>query len=93
MKWTLIIANVLAAVIFVILGSMAVAAHRAHAHSVYRELQEQRVLAERPDYDVERRLRTVAAGGSYSSSLAYLGAGACLANAIAIGFWFRRPQP
>ena len=93
MKWTLIIANVVAAVALVVLGSMAVAAHRTHAYSVYRELQEQRVLVERPDYDVQRRLRTIAAGGSYSSTIAWLGAGACLVNAAAIGFCFRRPQP
>ena len=55
-KWSLVILNV--------------AAHRTHAYSVCRELQEQRVLVERPDYDVQRRLRTIAAGGSYSSTIA-----------------------
>ena len=93
MKWTFVILNVIASVALVLLGSLAVAAHRTHAYSVYRELQEQRVLVERPDYDVQRRLRTIAAGGSYSSTIAWLGAGACLANAVAIGFCFRRPQP
>ncbi len=82
-----------AAVALVVLGSMAVAAHRTHAYSVYRELQEQRVLVERPDYDVQRRLRTIAAGGTYSSAIAWLGAGVCLVNAAAIGLYVRRAQP
>ena len=76
-----------------LLGSLVVAAHRTHAYSVYHELQEQRVLVERPDYDIQRRLRTIAAGGSYSSAIAWLGAGACFANAVAIGFLFKRSKP
>ena len=64
MKLTLVILNVVAAVALVLLGSFAVAAHRTHAYSVYRELKTQNVLVERPDYDVERRIRTVAAGGT-----------------------------
>ncbi len=91
--WTLIISNVVAAFALLFLGTMAVAAHRTHSYSIYRELQEQRVLVERADYDVQQRLRTIAAGGSYSSMIAWLGAGACLVNAAAIGFCFRRPQP
>jgi hypothetical protein len=93
MKWALIIANILAAVALYILGDMAVAAHRAHAYSVYRELQAQHILVERPDYDVEKRLRTIAAGGTYSSSIACLGAGVCLVNAVAFGFIWRRQKP
>jgi hypothetical protein len=93
MKWALIITNILAAVALYILGDMAVAAHRAHAYSVYRELQTQHVLVERPDYDVEKRLRTIAAGGTYSSSIACLGAGFCLLNAVAFGFVWRRQKP
>jgi hypothetical protein len=92
-KWTLIIANMVAAFALLFLGSMAVAAHRTHSYSVYRELQEQRVLVERPDYDVQQRLRTIAASGSHSSRIAWLGAGACLVNAAGIGFCFRRPKP
>jgi hypothetical protein len=89
-KSTLIISNVIAAAVLVVLGNMAVAAHRTQAYSVYRELQEQHVLVERPDYDVQQRLRTIAAGGSYYSTIAWLGAGACLVNAVAIGFCFRK---
>lgn len=92
-KLTLVILNLVAAVALVLLGSFAVAAHRTHAYSVYRELKTQNVLVERSDYDVERRLRTIAAGGTYSSTIGWIGAGVCLANAVAIGFLWRRPNP
>jgi hypothetical protein len=86
MKWILVIFNVIAAFALVVLGSAAVAAHRTHACSVYRELQDQHVLAERADYDIQKRLQTIAGGGSYSSTIAWAGAGICLLNAVAIGF-------
>jgi len=92
MKWTLVILNVLAAAVLVFLGVLAVAAHRTHALSVYTELKQQHLLAERPDYDIERRLSTIADGGSYSSSIADLAAAACLANAAAIGILWKRPK-
>src|SRR2546427_10419423 len=90
MKWFFIILNVLAAIAFEFLGGMAVAAHRTHSYSVYRELQDRHVLVERADYDVEQRLRTIAAGGSYYLWLSHLGAGACLVNAVIIGVLCRR---
>ena len=93
MKITLIIANVLAAVALYVLGGMAVAAHRTHAFSVYRELQTQHVLVERPDYDVEKRLTTIADSGGYYLILSRLGVTVCLANAVAIGFVCRRQKP
>jgi hypothetical protein len=93
MKWALVILNVVGTVALVFLGGLAVAAHRTHAFSVYSELKTQNVLVERPDYDIERRLRTIAGGGTYSSYIANLGAAACLANAVAIGFFWRKPQP
>ena len=92
MKLTLVILNVIASIGLVFLGSFAVAAHRTHAYSVYRELQEQHVLVERADYDVERRLRSIAGGGTYCSTIAWMGAGICLANAGAIGFLCRRQK-
>ena len=85
MKRLLIIANVAAAVALFFLGNFAVAAHRTHAFSLYRELHEQHVLNERPDYDVEKRLRTIADGGMYSLWIAEIASGLCLANAV--GFW------
>ena len=90
MKWALVIFNVLAAGALIFLGGFGVAAHRTHAYSVYVELKQQNVLVERPDYDVERRLRTMASGGTYSFSIASVGAGICLANALAIGFLWKR---
>jgi hypothetical protein len=60
---------------------------------MHRELKSQNVLVERPDYDIERRLRTIAAGGRYSSTIAWVGAGVCLTNATAIGFLWRRQKP
>ena len=85
MKAILLTLNCLSAIVLVLLGALAVAAHRAHSYSVYRELKTQNLLNERPDYDVEERLRTIADGGAYSSWIAWAGAGACLANAVAVG--------
>ena len=93
MKWTLITANLFTALALLFLGSIAVSAHRTHSYSVYLELQREHILAERPDYDVQRRLRTIAVGGSYSMWIAYTGAGACLANALIIARCFKKPQP
>lgn len=92
MKWFIIGVNVLAAIAIVSLNAMAVAAHQTHAYSVYRELQERRVLVEHADYDVAARLRTIAAGGEYYSYLAHLGAFVCVINSIAVGFLCKR-QP
>jgi hypothetical protein len=91
-KLTLIIANVVAAIVLYILGGMAVAAHRTYAFSVYRELQTQHVLVERPDYDIEKRLDTIADAGGYYLILSRLGVVVCLANAVAIGFIARRSK-
>ncbi|HZV33930.1 MAG TPA: hypothetical protein VFB72_05070 [Verrucomicrobiae bacterium] len=90
MKWFFIIANVLAAIALFFMGSFAVAAHRTHAYSVYRELQTQHVLAERPDYDVEKRLRTMADGGMYSLWIAEIGGGLLLVNALSAFVLFRK---
>jgi hypothetical protein len=91
MKWLLIGSNVAAAVALYFLGNVAVAAHRAHAYAVYKELQSQHVLIERPDYDVEKRLRTIADGGGYSVWIAEIGGGLCLVNAAALGILFKKP--
>ena len=93
MKIALIIVNVLAAVALYILGDFAIAAHRTHALSVYYELKSQHVLAERPDYDIEKRLTTIADGGGYYLILSRLGVTVCLVNAAAIGFLWRKPKP
>ena len=92
-KITLIIANLLAAVALYILGDFAVAAHRTHALSVYEELKSQHVLAERADYDIEKRLTTIADSGGYYLILSRVGVVVCLANAAAIGFVCRKQKP
>jgi hypothetical protein len=89
-KWIIIILNLIAAAGLIFLGSFAVAAHRTHAYSVYRELQDKQLLVERPDYSVERRLSTIAGGGRYSSRIAQIAAGLCLMNAVLVAvFWPR----
>jgi hypothetical protein len=93
MKRALVIFNLVAAVALIFLGAFVAAAHRTHAYSVYVELKQQNALVERPGYDVEKRLRTIAAGGTYSYNIAWMGAGICLANALAIGFLWKRPKP
>ena len=54
-KRVLIVLNVLAAVIFWLLGPVPLKARRAQAHETYREFQQQQVLVERAGYDVELR--------------------------------------
>jgi hypothetical protein len=92
MRWVLIVGNIAAAIGLVFLGNMAVAAHRTHSYSMYRELQTQGVLNERPDYDVKTRLEAIAAGGSYSERIAWCGAGACLINAAAMAALSLKPS-
>lgn len=96
MKWTLIIGNIIAAVGLVAMGKMGSAAHRAHAYSVYRELQMEGVLPERPSDDISQKLESIGAGGSYSQWIGRCGAAVCIANAIAVAIGFqshRRQRP
>ena len=92
MRWTMLILNILAAVVFIILAGFATAAHRTHTYSTYRELELNHALVEKPTYtdgkpmDVEARLRGIAAGGGYYSFLGYCGAGACLLNGFVFFF-------
>lgn len=87
MKWALITGNVVAAIGLIVLGEMGTAAHRAHAYSVYRELEINEVLIERPDFDVQEKLAGIAAGGSYPQLVGRWGAAACIANAVAAAWW------
>ena len=92
----MLILNFLAAVTFVFIASMLVAAHRTHAYSTYRELVANRALVDKPTYtngeplDVEARIRGVGAARSLSF-LGYLGASACVLNGI-IYFFSHRPH-
>jgi hypothetical protein len=91
MKWVLVLVNVAAAIGLIILAQVAVAAHQAHAYSTYHELQVQGVLREREGDDIAVKLQQIAAGGSYSTWIAFAGAGACLINAAAIAALVRKP--
>jgi hypothetical protein len=90
MKWFLILANLTAAIALFFLGNVAMAANRMLASSIYQQLKMQHVLAERPDYDVEKKLRAIADGGMSSLWIAEIACGICLANAVAIGIWFKK---
>jgi hypothetical protein len=81
MRWVLAVGNIAAAVALIFLGNLAATAHRTHAYSTYRELVDRGVLRERPGFDVEKRLETIAAGGAYSQWVAWFGTGACTVNA------------
>jgi hypothetical protein len=93
MKWLFVTLNVLVAIGLLLLGQMAVAAHRAHAYSTYRELKVQGLLVERPEYDAAERLESIAAAGSYSLWIAWIGAGAVLVNAAIWASAPRTPSP
>ena len=86
MRWTMLILNVLAAVVFVSLAAVATQAQRTHAYSTFRELEIHHALVEKPTYsngeplNVEARLRAIGGGGRYYSFLGYLGASVCLLN-------------
>lgn len=92
----MLILNFLAAVAFVFIASMLLAAHRTHAYSTYRELVANRALVDKPTYtngeplDVEARIRSAGAGRSLSF-LGYLGAGACILNGF-VFFFSHRPH-
>ena len=93
MKWALVVVNLLATIAFFFSGRMAAEAHRAQVMSANAELRAQHVLIDRVNYDASQRLRSVAAaGGRLSTFIAWLGAGACLANAIAIGLLWKEPK-
>jgi hypothetical protein len=91
-KWPLVILNLGAAVGLVFLGSFAVAAHRTHAFSTYQELKKQGVLIEKPGFSVEQRLGSIGNGGSYSKTIAQIGAGVLVINALLIGFYWTNPK-
>ncbi|GEM_PF-2075161 len=87
MRWTVLIMNLLAAVVLQFLAASATAAHRTHAISVCRELVANHALVEKPTYtngeplDVEARLRTIGSGGYYSL-LAHIASAACVLTGI-----------
>ena len=92
MKLTLVIGNLVAPVLLFFLGCFAVAAHRTHGYSVYKELQANHVLVERGNYDVAHRIETVADGGKYSLWIAEIGSAFFVMNAAAVAFLFKETK-
>jgi hypothetical protein len=106
MKWTIIILNLLAAVFFFLLGSLAISIHHAHSYSMYQEfisvgaVDEQKLatiprLPSQPPgahYDLLARLRQIGDAESWLNNISVLAAAACVANAVLIFFLFRKRE-
>ena len=99
MKWTIIILNLLAAVAFVALGSVAVSIHRVHSYSTYHEFVERGVVDDQKvktlsqsgeHYDVVKRMQAIGNAESWFSEISNFAALACLLNATAIYFLTRK---
>jgi hypothetical protein len=98
-KWTIISLNLVAAIIFVFFGSMAVSIHRVHSYSVYREFvargvideQKANALAQSSDrYDVVKRMQQIGNAESWFGEISNSAAIVCLLNATAIYFLTRK---
>ena len=106
MKWIVIIINLLAAVGFLFLGSVASAIHRAHSYSMYREfvaigaVDEEKVKKlpipenwpQTSYYDMLARMRRIGNAESWFSRISGLAAVACVFNAGAVFFLARKPR-
>jgi len=106
MKWTVIIINLLAAVGFILLGSVASAIHHVHSYSMYREfvaigaVDEEKVKKlpipenwpQTPYYDMPARMRQIGNAESWFSTISDLAAVVCVFNAGAIFFLARKPR-
>jgi hypothetical protein len=107
MKWTFIIINLLAAVGFLFLGSVASAIHHVHSYSMYREfvaigaVDEEKVKKlpipqnwpQTPYYDMTARMQQIGNAEAWFGRISGLAAVACVCNAGAIFFLARRPRP
>lgn len=105
MKWTLIIVNLLAAVGFLVLGSVASAIHRVHSYSMYREfvsvgaVDEEKLkklpvpenLPQRTHYDMPARMRQIGDAESWFGRISGLAAFACVFNAGVIFLLAKEP--
>ena len=95
MKWIIIILNLLAAIAFIALGSIAIGVHRVHSYSMYHEFvvksviddQKVKTLAQSDEhYDVVKRMQAIGNAESWFSTISNFAALACLLNATAIYF-------
>jgi hypothetical protein len=102
MKWTAIILNLLAAMGFLFLGSVALSIHRVHSYSMYREFvsvgavdeEKLKTLAQPPSphYDMPARMQQIGNAESWFRQISTLAATACVLNAAAIYFLVRKRE-
>ncbi len=92
MKWTILILNLVCALLFLFLAIAATGAHATHAYSTYHGLVENHVIVEHPIYtngkpfDVEETLRNIGAVDVWYSVLGFGAAGACAINGFVFFF-------
>jgi hypothetical protein len=106
MKWTVIILNLLVAIMFLFLGQLAIAIHRAHSYSMYREfiavgaVDEQKLatipqppgLPPSAHYDMPARLRQIGNAEAWFTRISVLAAIACVLNAAVIFILVRKRE-
>jgi hypothetical protein len=89
-KWTLVVLNVISALTLISFGYMGMAGHEVTAHTTYRELKADGLLNELPKSDIARKLSEIGNSGKPTLQLGWAGAGACLINAVMLGFLCRK---
>ena len=99
MKWTIISLNIIAAIAFLFLGSVAASIHQVHSYSMYREFVGQGVIDEQKvktlsqsseHYDVVKRMQAIGNVKNWFGNISNMAAVACLANATVIYFMVRK---
>src|SRR5260221_8599510 len=99
MKWTIIILNLLAAINFIALGSIAISIHRVHGYSMYHEFvvkgviddQKIKTLSQSDEHcDVVKRMQAIGNAESWFSTISNFAAVACLLNATTVYFLTKR---
>jgi hypothetical protein len=106
MKWTVITINLLAAGMFLFLGSVAIGIHRVHSYSMYREfvaigaVDEEKVKKlpipenwpQTPYYDMPARMRQIGNAEFWFSKISNLAAVTCVFNASVIFLLAKKPR-
>lgn len=94
---TALILNLIAAVGFLLIATVAANVHVTHAYSTYHGLVANHALVGKPTYangeplDVEASLRHIGAAGMWFGILGFGAAGACTLNSLIFFFAQRRP--
>ena len=106
MKVTFIILNLVAAIVFNFLGSVAIAIHRVHSYSMYQEfiavgaVDEQKLatipqlpnLPPSAHYDMPARLRQIGDADTWFTRISGLASVVCIFNTAVIFFLFRKRE-